>query len=255
MYGGHSNVGRAVSCAFGMEGAAITIACRDTETGEKVAKEALKYGAMRANVIKCDATSYEETKAAADYALTFGDLDIVYHGIAYDVFGNFFELDRGLWDKIYEVNLKAEMNAWHYILPIMIKQGHGNFVNCGSTMGRMHASMEPVYGALKAGLIHLAQTIAMDVGKYGIRMNIVAPGATSPEDKSKISKSSCFHGFMEDPEKFKDIDAYLASQNPLKQNGAIWDHAWATLYLASDVSGRHLTGQIIGTDGGQYLPK
>lgn len=255
LFGGHSNIGRAVSHEFAKEGACITIACRDTETGNKVAKEALDLGAPRAEVIKCDATHYHETKAAADYALSFGDIDIVYHGIMFDTIDDFFELDPALWDQEYEVNLKAPMNAWHYILPIMKKQGHGNFVNIASTMGRIHPHLEPVYGAMKAAMIHLSQTLAIELGQYGIRINLVGTGPTPPTDPSLLSKGSQFHGFIKNANKHPDYGKELLQMTPLKQFGTGLDTALAVLYLASDVTGRHLTGQIVGTDGGIYMSK
>lgn len=250
LFGGHSNIGRFCTLAFAKAGAQVTIACRDTKTGDLVAKEALEAGAPRADVVKCDTTSYEETKAVIDFALKFGDIDCVYHGVSWDMTSSFEDLPRETWDKIYEVNFKSVMNAWHYTLPIMKKQGHGNFVNVASVMGRQHAQEEPVYGAMKSALIHLAQTLALDYGPYGIRINLIAPGPTPPVD-GRFSEGSPWKEFLGDEETM----AIWKTYSPLNQYGNPADSGWAALYLASEVTGSHLTGQIIGLDGGWYLPK
>jgi NAD(P)-dependent dehydrogenase (short-subunit alcohol dehydrogenase family) len=112
-----------------------------------------------------------------------------------------------------------------------------------------------VYGALKAAVIHLSQTLALDLGQYGVRMNLVGTGPTPPADPSLLSKGSQFHGFIKNADKHPGYAEELLQMTPLKQFGTNLDTARAVLYLASDVTGRHLTGQIIGTDGGIYMPK
>ena len=250
LFGGHSNIGRCVTLAFAQEGAGVTIAGRDLESCEKVALEALEAGAPWAEIVKCDATSYEETAHAAESALLHGAIDSVYHGVGWDSLGKFLELDRNLWQKIYEINFLSCMNAWKYILPIMQKQGHGNFVNNASTCGRVHDSDECVYGALKSAVIHLAQTIAQDVAKDGIRINSVAPGATPPID-GHFTSGSPWPAFTSNPETLE----YWKTFSPLGQVGTPWDVAYAVLFLASDITGRHQCGQVIGVDGGRYMPK
>lgn len=250
LYGGHSNIGRCVTLLFAQEGAGVTIACRDMASGEKVAKEALDAGAPWADVVKCDTTSYEQTAHAADVALQHGELDSVYHGVGWDKLGKFLDLDRALWQKIYEINLLSPMNAWKYILPIMQKQGHGNFVNIASTCGRVHDSDECVYGAMKSAVIHLGQTIAQDVAKYGIRVNLVAPGATPPIE-GHCTAGSPWPQFTADPATLE----FWNSFSPLHQVASPWDVAYAVLFLASDVTGRHQCGQVLGVDGGRYMPK
>lgn len=250
LYGGHSNIGRCVTLAFAQEGAGVTIACRDVAAGEKVAREALDAGAPWAEVVACDAVSYEQTAHAAEVALKHGDIDSVYHGVGWDQLGKFLELDRSLWQKIYEINFLSVMNAWKHILPIMQKQGHGNFVVNASTCGRIHDSDECVYGAMKSALIHLAQTIAQDVAKDGIRINVVAPGATPPID-GHFTAGSPWPAFTSNPGTLE----FWKTFSPLGQVGTPWDVAWAVLFLASDITGRHLLGQIIGVDGGRYMSK
>jgi NAD(P)-dependent dehydrogenase (short-subunit alcohol dehydrogenase family) len=128
----------------------------------------------------------------------------------------------------------------------------GMFISMSSVMGRRPTSMECLYGACKAALIYLNSTLAEDYGPYGVRLNIVALGP--PPDASYLSKNSNFHEFMKDLEQFKKITAGLAAQAPLRKLGSPWDNAYAVLFLASDVTGGHQTGQVLGVDGGWYMP-
>ncbi len=256
LIGGHSNIGKQVTLAFAREGAGVTIGFgHDQRRAEDVAKEALALGAPWAEIIQVDAMDYGQTAAAVDKALEHGDLDCVYHGILWSKMANFFELDRSNWQKMYESTFVSVMNCWHYALPIMCKAGHGCFVNMASTMGRMHAENEPVYGALKAAVIHLGQNLAQTVGPYKVRINFVAPGPTPPKNVKDIASDSCWQGYGDNDPTFAKNRKIWEGYSPLHQFGEPMDNAYAVLYLASELSGRHLTGQIIGTDGGNYMPK
>lgn len=254
LFGGNSVIGMPTSLAFAQEGANILIAARDTEALARVCKEAQKVGAPRAEYLKCDVTIWEDVEAVIKKAKTYGPIDVVYHGVAWDVLGNFEELDPALWDQIINVNLKSVMIAYKLILPVMKEQRKGCFISISSVMGRRPTSMECLYGACKAALIYLNSTLAEDYGPYAVRLNIVAPGPTPPPDASYLSKNSNFHRFMKDLEKFKNISAHLAAQVPLRKLATPWDTAYAVLFLASEVTGAHQTGQVLGVDGGWYMP-
>jgi len=254
LFAGHSNIGRPTSLSFAQEGANILIAARDVETAERVCKEAEKAGAPRAEYIKCDVTMWKDVEAVVKKARANGSIDIVYHGVVWDTFASFEDLDPKLWDKIIDVNLKSVMIAWKLILPIMKEQRKGCFISMSSVMGRLNFSMECLYGACKAALIHLNRTLAQDYGPYGVRLNIVAPGPTPPPDASYLSKNSPFHEMMKDSEQFERLSADLAAQIPLRKVGTPRDSAYAVLFLASDVTGGHQTGQVLGVDGGWYMP-
>jgi NAD(P)-dependent dehydrogenase (short-subunit alcohol dehydrogenase family) len=254
LFGGNSNIGKATSLAFAQEGANILIAARDMEASASICKEAKRVGSPRAEYVKCDATSWDDVEAVVKKAGTHGTIDVVYHGVAWDVLGSFDELDPKLWDKIIDVNFKSVMIAYKVILPIMKEQGKGCFISMSSVMGRRPTSMECIYGACKAALIYLNHTLAEDYGPYGVRLNIVAPGPTPPPDPSYLSKNSNFHGFMKDPEEFNKITAGMAAQTPLRKLSTPWDNAYAVVFLASDVTGGNQTGQVLGVDGGWYMP-
>lgn len=255
LVGGHSNLGQHVSRLFVESGANIVIAARDTDRAEQVAQDIRGGGKGQIKVVDVDATDWASVERAVEKTLEYGSIDVVYHGVAWDKFGHFLDLDPEIWDTLYQRNFKSVLIAYKIILPIMIKQREGCFVTMSSVMGRRPTQVEPVYGALKSGLIHLAQTLALDVGQFGVRVNVVAPGATPPKTLSEVSSSSSFHEFMSDPDMFEKVSASIAKEVPLQRLGTPEGVAHAVLFLASPVTGGYQTGQVIGVDGGAWMPK
>jgi NAD(P)-dependent dehydrogenase (short-subunit alcohol dehydrogenase family) len=255
MFGGNATIGFATSLSFAKEGANLVIASRDVIAGQKVADKAKELGSKKAIAIKVDATKWEDVEAAVKRTREeLGAIDVCYHGVAWDRFGSFFELDPKEWDRIIDVNLKSVLIALKIVLPVMKEQRHGCFITMSSVMGRKASPLEPVYGACKAALINLVHTLAMEVGPFGVRVNVVAPGPTPPTDPGMLSSGSGFKTFMQDKEAFQALMDEWASTMALRKVGDPYDSAYAVLFLASDVTGAHQTGQVLGVDGGWYMP-
>jgi NAD(P)-dependent dehydrogenase (short-subunit alcohol dehydrogenase family) len=255
LFGGNATIGRPTSLAFAKEGANLVIASRDIVTSQRVVDEAKKLGSKKAVVVKTDATRWEDVEAAIKKTQEeLGGIDVCYHGVAWDVFGSFLDLDPKEWDRIIDVNFKSVLIALKIVLPVMKEQRHGCFIVMSSVMGRKAAPMEPVYGACKAGLVHLVHTLATEIGPFGVRINVVAPGPTPAIDSDILSSGSGVREFMKDMEATRRRREGWASTVPLRKLGNPYDSAYAVLFLASDVTGGHQTGQVIGVDGGWYMP-
>jgi NAD(P)-dependent dehydrogenase (short-subunit alcohol dehydrogenase family) len=255
LFGGNATIGYATSLSFAKEGANIALACRDVDAGRRVAEKAKELGSKKAIVVRADATKWDEVKAAvAKTQEELGSIDVCYHGVAWDSFASFFDLDPGEWDAIIDVNLKSVLIAFKLVLPIMKEQRHGCFIVMGSVMGRKAAPIEPVYGACKAALVNLVHTLAVELGPFGVRVNMVAPGPTTPTGPEMLSSGSGFNIFMKDKEAFQALMDKWSSTMPLRKIGNPYDSASAVLFLASDVTGGHQTGQVLGVDGGWYMP-
>jgi NAD(P)-dependent dehydrogenase (short-subunit alcohol dehydrogenase family) len=255
LIGGHSNIGQHVTALFAEAGANVFIGARDTKRAEQVAVEARKLKKGDVSILEVDATSWKSVEFAVSKAQASGALDVVYHGVAWDVIRHFLDLDPQLWDTLYQRNFKSVLTAYKIVLPIMIEQRGGCFITMSSVMGRRPTPIEPVYGALKCGLIHLSQTLALDVARYGVRINVVAPGPTPPADLNSVSANSTFHGLMENATEFDMIAKRIAEDIPMRRLGDPRNAAHAVLYLASPVTGGYQTGQVIGVDGGWWMPK
>ena len=255
LIGGHSNLGQHVTQLFAQAGANIVIGARDTKRAQEVAATARKFKKGEVVVAEVDVTNWDSLRAAVKKVQEFGALDVFYQGVGLGVLGHFLELDPQLWDTLYEHNFKSIMMAYKTVLPIMIEQRAGCVITLNGVMGRRPMPIVPVYGALKSGLIHLAQSLALDVARYGVRINVVAPGPTPPRDLSSVSANSSFRGLMESTDEFQPLARRFTDEIPLGRLGEPENVAHAVLYLASPVTGAFQTGQVIGVDGGWWMPK
>jgi NAD(P)-dependent dehydrogenase (short-subunit alcohol dehydrogenase family) len=255
LFGGNATIGYATSLSFAKEGANLAIASRDIAASQRVADKAKTLGSKQAIVVKADATKWSDVEAAVKKTQQeLGAIDVCYHGVAWDTFASFLDLDPREWDRVIDVNLKSVLIAFKIVLPIMKEQRHGCFIVMGSVMGRKASPLEPVYGACKAALVNLVHTLAMELGPFGVRVNMVAPGPTTPTGPEMLSSGSGFNEFMRDKEAFQTLMDKWSSTMPLRKVGDPYDSAYAVLFLASDVTGGHQTGQVLGVDGGWYMP-
>lgn len=253
MIAGHSNLGRHVTWLFAEAGANIVIAAQDLERAEQVAAQARAFKKGEVVVVKTDATDRDSLEKAVTAARQWGGLDVCYHGVGWHVPGRFLDLDIEIWDRLYELNFRTVLLAYKIVLPIMIAQRSGCVITMSSVLGRRATPTAPIFGALKCALIQLAQCVALDVAQYGVRINVVAPGPTPPQDASAVTANSSFRGM--DPKELQSRLQRLAEEVPLRRLGEPEDVAHAVLHLASPVTGRYQTGQVLGVDGGWWLPK
>ena len=251
--GGSSNLGRACTLAFAEEGANVVIVARHLEDCQKVADKAKTLGKGSFFPFSADVTRLDDCRAVVQKTMAeLGKIDVLVNSIGWDQLGRFLSIDPEDWSKIVATNYTYMLNMFYSVLPIMIKQKSGNIVTMSSVIGRRGDIEEPIYGGLKAGQINFTHSIAQEVGKYGIRVNVVAPALTVPDSQDTIVGDSLWGGTP--PEVRERLIKEHLAITALNYLAKPRDVAMATLFLASDVMAGHITGIVIGTDGGQYYP-
>lgn len=252
--GGSSNLGRACSLAFAEEGSNVVVVARHIEDCQKVADLANTLGSGRSIAVSADATKLDDCKAVVKKTLdNFGKIDSLVISMGWNRLGHFLEVDPKDWDWIIATNYTSTLCMFYVVLPVMIKQKSGNIVTMSSVIGRRGDPHEPIYGGLKAGQINFTHSMAQEMGKYGIRLNVVAPALTMPEGPETLGGDSVWKGTFSPKEQEELVKAFEAV-TPLGRIAKPHDVAMAVLFLASDVMAGHITGIVIGTDGGMYFP-
>jgi 2-hydroxycyclohexanecarboxyl-CoA dehydrogenase len=251
--GGGSNIGRAISLAFAREGAHLTIADIDEEQAKKVSAVAEASGAASVAVIPTDVTKWESVQAmvrAVEERL--GRVDVLVNNVGWTQDRLFVEKTRDEWEKEIRLNLWGMINCTRAVLDGMIARQSGVVVSLGSDAGRMGEFREAVYGACKAGVIALSKSLAREVGRYGIRLNVICPGMTIPDSDEEIGGRSMWAAETNRAWNTPEIRARMAKAYPLRRIGRPEDVTGAVLFLASSAAG-FITGQTLSVSGGYTM--
>lgn len=141
------------------------------------------------------------------------------------------------WDAVLNVNLKGAFNFIHHLAPHFRERQRGKIVNVSSINGMRGKSGLANYAASKAGLIGLTKTVAKELGRYNVNVNAVAPGFVDTPLMQNL------------PQQFRE---QAVAESALGRFATPEDVANLILFLCSD-SARHITGEVIKVDGGQYI--
>jgi len=246
--GGGSNIGRAITLAFAGEKSNLVIADIDEKQGRKVAEEAVALGG-KAVAIKTDVTSFDSVTAMVKRTLEeFGKIDVLVNNVGWTLNRLFVEKPRSEWEKEVDLNFWGVVNCTRAVLDHMIERKYGKIVSIGSDAGRMGQYMEAVYAACKGGVIAMSKSLARELGRYGININVVCPAATVPENHEHAGELSMWKGQMGQvftPE----AQEKAAKAYPLRRLGKPEDVANVVVFLASDAAS-FITGQTISVSGG-----
>lgn len=245
--GGASNIGRAIALALAKEGVKVAIADYDETQGEKVAAEIAAQGG-EALAVPVDVTDPAQAEQMVAKTLEkFANLDILVNN-AGGFSGRvqlFQEETREKWEKIVALNLWGVIHCTNEVLPHMTKHNGGRIINLGSDAGRIGEFKQVMYSGTKGGVIAFSKAIAKEIGRYGITVNVVCPGAAPPKEGEIGEKSMWSGGGILSPEQLeKATKAY-----PLRRLGEAEDIAHAVVFFASDAAS-YITGQTLSVSGG-----
>jgi 2-hydroxycyclohexanecarboxyl-CoA dehydrogenase len=235
--GGASGIGRATALRLAEEGCRVGILDID-ETG---AAETIFRCGGKGWTWRTDITVRTEVEAAvARFEADVGPVDFLANIAGWESVMNFVDTDVALWDRIIGINLYGPMHLHHVVLPGMLARGFGRVVNVASDAGRVGSSGEAVYSACKGGIIAFTKTVAREVARKGVTLNVVCPGPTD---------TPLFESFKAASSDGAKIGEAMARAVPLKRIGQPEDYPGTIAFLLSDDAG-YITGQTISVSGG-----
>jgi 2-hydroxycyclohexanecarboxyl-CoA dehydrogenase len=227
--GGSKGIGEAIVRRLAAEGAKVVIAAQDMLSAERLADE---VGGL---AVRLDVTDLPEVLRVVT---ANGPFDILVNNAGCDQHGFFTKSTIEQWRYLLAVNLEGVFAATHAVLPAMQAAGYGRIINVGSEAGRQGSKGGAVYAAAKGGVIAFSKSIARENARYGITVNVVAPG---PVDTPLLRKALDSGGE-------RLLDAMKAS-TLVGRLGTPDEVAAAVVFLASrDAS--FITGETLGVSGG-----
>ncbi len=235
--GSAQGIGRAIVTRLASEGAKVAVADIDLEGAKRTAEE-IKTAGGNAIAVKLDVTRMEDALDAADLVeRELGAIDILVNNAGWDIIEPFLESKPETWDKVIAINYRGVLNCCKAVATKMQQRKSGKIVSIASDAGRVGSSGEAVYAGCKAGIIGFSKTLARELARYSINVNVVCPGPT---------QTALLKNAMAGREGVLDA---MARGIPFRRLGQPEDLAGAVAFFASSDSD-YATGQVLSISGG-----
>jgi len=236
--GSSMGIGSAAALYLARCGADVAVNYRSHDREAKALASEIEKTGGRVLVIKCDVSSYEQAeKMVGEVLAEFGRLDILVNNAGINRDGVIWKMTEEMWDAVIDTDLKGYFNFIRAASPHFRGKKSGKIINVTSINGLRGKFGQANYSAAKAGIVGLTKAVARELGKYSVNVNAVAPGMILTEMMSGL------------PE---DIKQKAVDETVLGRLGTPEEVASVIAFLCSEES-RHITGEVIKIDGGQYI--
>jgi NAD(P)-dependent dehydrogenase (short-subunit alcohol dehydrogenase family) len=241
--GAGQGLGRSVALEMATEGAKVVLLERNSETVAAVAAEIEALGGA-ARAYSLDITDYGRySEAVSDAVASLGSIDVLVNNAAINPPTRTI-LDDTLedWRRTIAVNLEAVYMGSKLVAPHMIHQGGGRIIHIASIQGFASSGETGAYNAAKGGILAYTKSMAVELGRYDILVNAVAPGFM-------VTPMSVVNGV--DETTTPDFAQWYVDRRkiPLGRTGYPEDVSGTVVFLASGYC-RYMTGQLLVVDGG-----
>ena len=236
--GALTGIGRATAVAFAREGARVVVSGRNEQEGKKLENELRDLGA-EAHFVKTDVRYDDYIRALIDATVArFGRLDIAVNCAGTQGSpGPVTEQTAETYAATFDTNVLGTLLSMKHELRVMLPQRSGSIVNISSTFGSVGGARAAVYAASKHAVEGLTKSAALEVAGTGVRVNVVAPGATDTDLLTRFTGTD-------------DRKAALVARVPFKRLAKPEEIAQVILFVAS-ANASYMTGTSIRVDGGK----
>ncbi len=232
--GAGQGIGRSIALGIAEEGGEVVVAEINQETGAQTTREVENRGgkAMFVAVNVADPTSVQNMMSRVLGA--WKRVDILVNNAGFDRGAGLLKVKEEDWDTVVGVHLKGAFNCIQAVAPHMIENRYGKIINISSMWGKSGAVSEIAYSSAKAGVIGLTKSVARELGRYQINVNVVLPGMILTPTISKMA------------EKYQNR---IIENTPLGRIGQPEEVAHVVVFLASNEAS-FVTGAAVEVSGG-----
>jgi 3-oxoacyl-(acyl-carrier-protein) reductase len=235
--GSSRGIGRAIALELARRGANIALNFRsDVKQGESAADEIRAIGVECLLVQGDVAEKGEAARMVKEVLDKWQRLDILVNNAGITRDRSMRKMTDDDWSSVINVNLNGTFYCTSAAVPAMVNQRFGRIINISSVVGQMGAFGQANYSASKGGIIAFTKTLALEMAKFNVTANVIAPGFTSTEMVDAI------------PE---EIAAQIKAKIPLGRFASAEEIAKAAAFLAAD--GDYITGQELNVNGGYHM--
>lgn len=238
--GGGSGIGRSIALRLADEGADLVINWLG-QSGSDIdhLRQEVQRRSRRVQFVEGDVSVEETARTVIQTAIdTFGGIDILVNNAGILTQSLIHEMSVEVWDRMIQVDLRSVFLTTKFAVPHMIKQRYGRIINIASQLGQKGGVGLSHYAAAKAGVIGFTKSIALELGKYGITANCVAPGPI---------ETDLIRGLDEEWKRAKRNELVIP------RFGTADEVAPTVAFLASDPDGSLYTGQTLGPNCGDVM--
>lgn len=235
--GASSGLGEAIARAFAEVGAKVVVASRQLEKLERIAADIRSCG-QEAMAIKVDIATADEVQKMVERTISeFGAIDILVNNAAIGISKNLVDTTEEEWDTILNTNLKGTYLCCKIVGRQMIKKEKGKIINISSIYGIIGVSRQAAYSTSKGGIVQLTRSLALEMARYKINVNCIAPGLFfSPINVDFYTKN-------------ENLRQASLRRIPLRRAADMKELTAVAIFLASDAS-NYIIGETIKVDGG-----
>lgn len=238
--GGSKGIGRAIVLDLAREGCHVAFSARDPEALRATGQEAANLG-VRVLAVQADMTKPADIERLFTKTMTTLErVDILVNNVGGSLGGTTWETSDEDWENVMQLNLFAAVRMSRHVIPVMRQHGWGRIVNISSIYGR-ESGGSMTYNAVKAGMISWSKSLAKQLAKDGILVNVVAPG-------SILFSGGSWERRQKDNPVF--IENFVKNEMPLGRFGLPEEVSAMAVFLASDKASL-MTGACVNVDGCQ----
>jgi NAD(P)-dependent dehydrogenase (short-subunit alcohol dehydrogenase family) len=241
--GAGSGIGRAGAEIMAREGASVVIADRDAASGEATARCIAEAGG-RALAVQTDVGDDAQLEGLVARTMEgFGRIDVLHSHAGIQVEGPLEHVDPDGMDASWRINVRAHFRLARLVMPHMRAQGGGSIIVTSSNSGIFYDHEMLAYATSKHAAVAMMKQIAIDYGKYNVRVNALCPGWVDTPFNDAFTRQM---GGRE------ALLAYIKEKIPMGRFASVEEVAEAILFLASDRSS-FMTGHALVIDGGECI--